>query len=215
MSAADVPHTAPPAMCEGSFQALRVVSCQLFDALADLHGFSESDCGLLSRAVSGIRFMRSGDHISAVEHSLFHRTLVDLETNDTWVVEAAAHYAADQPADCEIDGVRRATPNDHTRALWFGALLRLSDALHCLSPRDTPTAVNAAWTDDMLFLEFEGGALREHQLQSARSKVAALELLAGRRVFLASPPARRTVLWDDSAAAQRGGEESSGIAGSG
>ena len=200
MSAADIPHAAMPAMCEGSFQALRDVSCRLFDALAELHGFSESDGRLLSRAVSGIRFMRSGDQISAVERSLFHRTLVDLEPNDTWVVEAAAYYAADQLADCDIEGVRCATANDHARALWFGALLRLSDALRCLSPCDAPTAVSAAWTDDVIFLEFDGGALRESQLQSARSKVAALELLVGRRVFLASPPARRTVACDGTAA---------------
>lgn len=193
MSAADVPCTAAPAMCEGSFQVLRDVSCKLFDALADLHGFSESDCALVSRAVSGLRFMRSGDQISAAERSLFHHTLVDLEPNDAWIVEAAACYAADRPADCEIEAVRCATPNDHTRALWLGALLRLSDALRCPSPSDAPTGVFAVWTDDVISLEFEGGALVEHQLQSARLRVAALELLVGRRVFLAHSSGRRTV----------------------
>ena len=193
MSATDVPCTGALRIPEGPLRALGDVSCKLFGALAELHGFSESDCHLLSRAVCGLRLMRSGDRISAAELLVFHLTLADLEPHDAWVVETAACFAADRAADREIAGEGRATVSDHTRALWFGALLRLSSALGCLSPSDAPTAVFAAWTDDLIFIEFDGGTLMDHQLRSARSRVSALELVVGRRALLARSSARRVV----------------------
>lgn len=193
MCAIDVPCSCAPGIPEGPLRALSDVSCKLFDALSDLHGFSESDCRLMSRAVCGLRLMRSGDRISAGELLVFHLTLADLEPHDAWVVETAACYATERAADREIEGEGRATLNDHTRALWFGALLRLSGGLGCLSPGDAPTAVFAVWTDDLIFIEFDGGALMDYQIRSARSRVTALELLVGRRALLARSSARRVI----------------------
>lgn len=170
--------------------ATAVTASLTFDALRGLHGLADRDAELLSRAAAGLRFIQSMEKYTTIERKLFRIALSGLAENDAFVVEAAAYYSADLVAYGDSEAWWRLSPADERRAMWFAAVLRLSDAL-CVGRPDAPTDAYAAWTDDIVYLEFDGDVLDRERLAGARARVAALEALTGRRAVLAASAERR------------------------
>jgi hypothetical protein len=164
-----------------------VMARRLFDALGALHNCREYDFELITRAWAGLRLIRTAGAYTGVEHTLFRLALADLGESDAWVVENAACYASDYAVGPL--GWREADRELTRRALWFAAILRLAEVLSD-SP-DAPAGLFCVWTQDTLYLEFDGDGMTEPRLQEARNRVAALEALVQRRVVLASAVARR------------------------
>lgn len=160
----------------------------VFAALGGLHGLTDNDADLLRRAAAGLRFIQSVGAYSAVEHDLFLIALAELPDADALVVEAAACYAADVFVAASPEW--RRDRSEQRRALWFAAVLRLTDAL-CAHGAGCPDDVYAAWTAHELYLEFDGETLTESQVARARIRVAALEAVSGRTVLLARSSTRR------------------------
>jgi hypothetical protein len=188
--ATDVRQTGPAARLAFPASDSDLAAARIFTALEPLHGMSKDQVDLLRRAAAGLRFIRSMDTYTEVEHELFRIALAELRPADAFVVEAAACCAADlvpygdrgyQPP------TRRA---DQLRALWFAAILRISSAV-CAHGDAAPTDVFATWTADIVYLEFDGNEVSQRQLESARTRVAALEALTGRTARVASSAARR------------------------
>jgi hypothetical protein len=162
----------------------------VFDALAGLHGLTADNAELLSRAAAGLRFIRSMGTYSSTDHELFRIALAELTDGDAYTVETAACLAADIPTSDDTWRRRRVGRYDERRALWFTAVLRLSDAL-CGRSSYGPSDVYATWTDQVLYIEFDGEKLTDSHVERAAERVTALEVLTGRRLVLASSHTRR------------------------
>jgi hypothetical protein len=162
----------------------------LFSALKGVHGLANSDAELLARAEAGLRLIQSTARFSAIEHHLFSAALADVDDGDRYVVEAAASYAADLAGAASAVAGRRIGIAEKRRALWLGALLRVSDAV-CAQGAVAPDDIYAAWTDDVLYIEFDGKTPSESQVERVRARVAALCAISGRQVVLANSTARR------------------------
>lgn len=156
-------------------------ACRLFESLEPLHGLPAGELETMERAAAGMRFIQSMGDYSQLAHDLFRIALDAADAAGAFVVEAAACYAADY-IPLSDDG-RLITRADHNRALWLGSILRIADGL-CGSSGAAPDDVWAAWTDRIVYLEFRGGGLSEHDVASAKMRVAALEALTGRAVLM-------------------------------
>lgn len=163
---------------------------RIFTSLQPLHGMPHDQEELISRAAAGLRFIRSMDSYTQVEHELFRIALAELPPADAAVVEEAACLAADLTPFGRLGRQGPTVRTDQLRALWFAATLRIAAAL-CSSGDVPPTDVFATWTAEIVYLEFDGDEVSPRQLDSARARVAALEALTGRTVFIASSAARR------------------------
>jgi hypothetical protein len=169
---------------------VEVTAVRIFTSLGPLHALHIDDLELLGRAAAGLRFIRSSGGYSGLVHELFGAALSELGAMDAFVVEAAACHAADfavlgeptRPAS-ELGIARR-------RALWLAAMLRLADGF-CVLGGPEAQGVYAAWTEDVLYLEFDEFGVPDGQCQPARARVAALEAVSGRTVCVASSTARR------------------------
>jgi len=190
VSATTTPQARPARSFERHPDALGTTARLIFDNLQGMHGLGAHDSDLLSRAAAGLRFIRCAETYSIVEQRLFRLALVGLDETDSFLVEAAACYAADLIGVGDSRIWWQIAPRDERRALWFAATLRLADAL-CQGGTDAPEDVYAAWTDAILYLEFDGDCVGAAHLARARQRVAALEALTGRRVELASSAVRR------------------------
>lgn len=167
-----------------------VTAGRIFTALEPLHLMAARDGDLLYRASAGLRFIRSTGTYTETEHELFRIALAELGHVDAFVVEAAACYAADAVPFANRAGHRPERRADQLRALWLAAIIRIAESL-CHGSGTAPEDVFAAWTDDAVYLEFDGDGVTERRVNDARGKVAALEALAGRTVFVASSATRR------------------------
>lgn len=162
------------------------IAARIFASLGPLHRLREDDAELLSRAAAGVRLIRSmGDY--AVTHELFGIALAEIDSIDAFVVEAAACYAVDCAPLGEPGSVDK---TDRRRALWLGAMLRLAEGV-CGPEGAAADYVWAAWTDEIVYLEFRGAGLSARQLERALGRVAALEALTGRQVMVAGTLACR------------------------
>ena len=172
-------------------QSTAMTALYLFDALGALHALGVDDAELLRRAASGLRFIRSTSTFTEADDALFQVALADLSDRDAFVVETAARYAADLVPN--FSGIRAGTAPSRSRdraALWLAAMLRLADGV-CPSGTAAARGVYATWTDEMLYLEFDGPGITGDQLARATGRVTALEALAGRRIMLADSDTRR------------------------
>lgn len=190
MPAIDVRQTGSAARLVVPSSASDLIAARIFTALESLHRMPHGQLELLSRAAAGLRFIRSTDSYTQVEHQLFRIALAELSPADAFVVEAAACCAADLVPFDDRGNPHPPWRVDQRRALWFAAILRVSSAL-CTYGDVPPADVFAAWTTESIFLEFDGDEVSQRQLDSARTRVAALEALTGRTVVLASSAARR------------------------
>jgi len=179
--------------CGRPSHAVARIARRIFDELSAMHGLGENDAELLSRAVAGLRFVKSARGDSSAEHILFRAALADLGNADAWTVEAAACFAADQLAPPDLAANTEVVRRSEFRAFWLAAVLRLADALCGSRDAGAPHDAYAAWTEDTLYLEFDSDDLDAAAVERARGRVAALELLACRRVVLARSCARRGV----------------------
>lgn len=161
---------------------------RLFESLEPLHGQPAGELETMERAAAGMRFIRSMGGYSQLAHDLFRIALDEADAAGAFVVEAAACYAADCVPISDDDRV--ITHADHHRALWLGSILRLADGL-CGSSGAAPDDVWAVWTDRIVYLEFRGGDLSDHDVASAKMRVAALEALTGRAVLMVGSFPRR------------------------
>lgn len=166
-----------------------LTAARLFSALEPLHRLPLKDVDLLQRAAAGLRFIRSTGSYTQLEHELFRIALAELDAADACVVEWAACWAADL-VPLDDSGSRSRMRHAHFRALWFAAVLRISDAV-CAGDRDAPEGVFATWTDTVVYLEFDGERVSEGRLARAKARTAALEALTGSKVLVASSTARR------------------------
>jgi hypothetical protein len=155
-----------------------------------MHGLPDDEAELLARAAAGLRFIQSIGTYTNTDHQLFRIALSELDKSDALAVEAAACYAADRADRVDHKLLRGRTRLTGLRVVWFAAILRLSDAL-CSHGSKGPDRVYATWTDDVLYLEFDGVSMTDTHVARARGRVAALEASSGRRVVLASSAARR------------------------
>lgn len=163
---------------------------KIFSALERLHGLSDHERELLQRAAAGLQFIRSTDSRSQLERQLFRAALADLDAADRYVVETAAYYAADIDR-CPGPGIRSHTGRrDERRALWLAAILRLAAAL-CPADSREPERVYATWTDEILYIEFDGNEPSGAQLAQAKARLAALEMVSGLRALIATSESRR------------------------
>lgn len=164
----------------------------LFDRLGPLHCMRVSDRELLVRSATGLRFIRAMGAYSTFEHDLFGVALAELHQADACVVEATSCFAADRGLP-DPNGLWSALGvEDHRRVLWFAAMLRLADGL--VGERRGPVGeIYAAWTDATLYVEIDGVGALDDALDRARSRVAALEAVTGRRLVLTSATRRRGV----------------------
>jgi hypothetical protein len=178
-----------PATTELAPSAAGVTAARLFKTLEPLHGLPSEDMDLLQRAAAGLRFIRSTGSYTELEHQLFRIALAELGTADAAAVESAACWAADL-VPYEEPGGRSAAGHSRERALWFAAVLRISDAF-CTRAHEAPEAVFATWTDTVLYLEFDGRHVSQACLADAKTRAAALEALTGRDVLVGSSAARR------------------------
>jgi hypothetical protein len=182
----------PAARPVATSSASHFTSGRIFAALESLHGMSQDQADLLSRASAGLQLIRSMGRYTHVERELFRIALAELSPPDAYVVEAASCFAADL-VPLGLGG--RSLPTDHAdqlRALWFAAVLRIASAI-CAVGETPPTDAFATWTTELIYIELDGDAVSRRQLDSAMTRVAALEALAGRRVVVASSAARRGV----------------------
>lgn len=171
-----------------SSQATAHTATSIFTALSELHGLPDDEAELLTRAAAGLRFIQSIGTYTSTDHELFRIALSELDESDALAVEAAACYAAERADRIDHKLLRGRTRLTGLRVLWFAATLRLSDAL-CSHGSNGPDRVYATWTDDIVYLEFDGAS--DTQVARARGRVAALEASCGRRVVLASSATRR------------------------
>jgi hypothetical protein len=172
-------------------QSTAITALCMFDALGALHKLGVDDAELLRRAASGLRFIRSTSKFTEADDALFKVALADLSDRDAFVVATAAHYAADLVPN--FSGTRAgADPgrDSERAALWLAAILRLADGV-CPSGSTAARNVYATWTDEVLYLEFDGTGVSGDQLVRALGRVTALEALTGRRVVLADSDTRR------------------------
>jgi len=173
-----------------SLSAIAATAEKIFFALKGLHGLRDSDVELLRRAEAGLRLIQSTQTYSTLERRLFEIALAELNPDDAFVVEAAASCAADLPSAIEPAAWRRVGFAEERRAFWLSAILRLSDAL-CVIESGGADGVYAAWTDAVLYIEFDGALVGEASVARAQSRVAALAMIAEREVVLAASSARR------------------------
>jgi hypothetical protein len=167
-----------------------VTAGRVFTALERLHGIPARDDDLLYRASAGLRFIRSTGTYTELEHGLFRIALAELDPVEASVVEAAACYAADLVPFGERPDMYPADSDVLHRALWFAAVIRIAEAL-CPRVGAEPEAVFAVWTDSAIYLEFDGNCVSERRLAEATNRVAALEVLTGRKVLVAGSNLRR------------------------
>jgi hypothetical protein len=170
-------------------QSTAMTALHLFDALGALHTLRVDDAELLRRAASGLRFIRSTSVFTEADDALFQVALADLSDRDAFVVETAARYAADLVPN--FSGTRADPGRGRDRAaLWLAAILRLADGV-CPNGSNVARNVYATWTDEVLYLEFDGTGISGDRLARAMGRVTALEALTGRRVVLANADTRR------------------------
>lgn len=166
------------------------VADMLFVALKALHGLVERDAELLGRAEAGLRLIQSTARFSAIEQHLFLAALADIDDADAYVVEASARFSADLLVSANASTDRHHGPAETRRALWLAAILRLADAL-CAQGSPALDNVYAAWTDAILYLEFDAEMPGGSHVERASAKVAALSAVSGRQVVLAASAVRR------------------------
>ena len=127
-----------------------------------------------------------------LEHELFELALADLAPRDASLVEAVACLAVDCVA-LGGDDSRPMPAAAHRRLIWLVGLLRLADAM-VGDGGGSVDGMYAAWTADVLHLEIDGARCTEEMLERVRSRSAALEAAAGRRLVLTSCTARRSAM---------------------
>ena len=162
----------------------------MFDQLGPLHGLALDDGELLRRSATGVGFIHTMGSYSVLEHELFELALADLAPRDASLVEAAACLAVDRVALAGDDS-RPMTAEGHRRLLWLAGVLRLADAI-VGDGGGSIDGMYAAWTADVLYLEIDGARRPVEMLERVRSRSAALEAAAGRRLVLTSSAARRS-----------------------
>ena len=170
--------------------ATEITASRIFTSLVPLHALRLDDLELLARAAAGLRFIRSSGGYSGLEHQLFTAALSELDAVDAFVVEAAACHAADFAVLGEPSKPASQVQFARRRALWLAAILRLADG-YCALGGPEAQGVYAAWTNDVLYLEFDEFGTPDGQYQRARARVAALEAVSGRTVCVAGSTARR------------------------
>lgn len=190
MLATKTRHTDPATKLFTPPSARDETASRIFSALQRLHGLAPDEVDLLARADAGLRFIRSTGVYTELEHNLFRIALAEIGAADAFVVESAACLAADLVPLGDSYGGHFAGPEEWRRALWFAAILRISDA-YCGRDLDAPEGVFATWTDRVVYLEFDGVQVSERRLAHTSSRVAALEALTGRSVRIAGSAARR------------------------
>ena len=167
-----------------------VTAAHVFSALAALHELPSQDVELLCRAAAGMRFIQSTGAYTRLEHELFEIALAELPDVDSLAIESAACWAADLVPFARSNSRDTLGSAGRLRALWIAAILRISDA-YCAHSDGPSDGVFAAWTDTILYLEFDGDGVSERRLSRVRDRVAALEALTGRTVVVSGSIARR------------------------
>jgi len=183
-------HVQPASGFAAPATGTRETAAQIFMALSPLHALGADELELLGRAHAGLRFLDSTGVYSTVEHELFGIALAELPPAEAFVVESAACLAADCVALAEPTGSLAARQSQQHKATWIAAVLRLTEGL-CTRGCARPSGTFATWTDDVLYLEFDGTSVSPEGLASARARLGALEALTGRRVHVAASAIRR------------------------
>jgi hypothetical protein len=182
-------HASPLSHGTAPTRATATTANLIFSALGPLHGLGEREADLLDRAAAGLRFIQSTKDYTTIERKLFRIAIAELDESDAILVEAVACFAADLATFGCRDAWHLLGAHGDRRALWLAAILRLSEAL-CMRGGNCPDDVYASWSEDFLYLEFDGDDVTDEQISLAECRSAALEALAGRRVIFSRSAAR-------------------------